>query len=177
MGDIAATYADRSVIARLAAALLAVQAWSARTGVTDPAAEQLQGVLWAFPTVGGPTFGPWHDRYETDPLRRDIAGLEAGEPVEAVARVQRAATAAGVSPAPLLSGLLHASGIVGDNLFAAVDHTRTLEHLHAVEVLVARDGVDLVPASTFPDQAATDFHGWGNPVDPATVERWRARTV
>lgn len=174
MGQTASTYADRSVIARLAAALLAVEAWAAAIDVGDPAVDRLLDLLWRFPTVGGASFGPWHQDWTADPLRLEIDGLEHGRPVEAVARIQQAAIAAGTSPAPLLSGLLHASEIVGDNLFKAVDDARTLEHLSAVEALVARDDVALVPASEFADQPFTDFHGWGHPVDDATVTHWRA---
>ena len=174
VGDTAASYSDRSVIARLVAALVAVQRWQSRTGVTDPAVDRFVDVLWEFPTVGGPSFGPWHRTWSDDPLRGEIDGLEQGGPVDAVARIQQAAAAAGTSPAPLLPGLLHASEIIGDNLFKAVDDARTLEHLHAGEVLLAREGVDLVPATEFADQPFADFHGWGNPVDAATVRRWRA---
>lgn len=39
---------------------------------------------------------------------------------------------------------------------------------------MTRDGVDLVPATHFPDQPLTAFHGWADPVDAATVTRWRA---
>ena len=177
MAETAPSYADRSVIARLAAALVAVQRWQRTSGVADPAVDTFLEVMWTFPTVGGPTFGPWHQTWTADPLRREIEDLEQGKPVEIVPRVHAAAIAAGTTPVPLLSGLLHASEIVGDNLFKAVDDARTLEHLVAVEALVTRDGVDLPPASEFADQPYADFHGWGHPVSQARVNAWKSLTL
>lgn len=176
MPPTAPTYADRSVIARLAAALVGVQRWQRQAGISDPAVDTFLEVLWTFPTVGGPTFAPWHRAWTDDPLRREIEDLEQGRTVEIVPRIHRAAVKVGNTPAPLLSGLLHASEIVGDNLFKAVDDARTLEHLVAVEALVARDHVELPPASEFADQPFTDFHGWGEPVSRAVVNGWRSLT-
>jgi hypothetical protein len=157
------------VNARLAAALLTATRVLAPAGVSFEALTALIDHLWRWPTIDEYTFVEW-ERWSNPMLESALDGVVAEESVPAVQQ-------SSISHEDFRTLIESTVEIVYVNLFAAVDHGRTLDHLERVAMVASRAGVGLPPAALFAAEAGADVtqrSGWGARMTAAQVNRWRA---
>jgi hypothetical protein len=161
-------YADRSINARLAAALLAVESWLGHVGLYDPEIRNLLEHLWARPTVRSETFDEW-EGYDSEVLAAALGG-------DLPERLELACRSRHVPPGELACVLEDVVEIVYTNLFGTVVSEDSLKHLRRLEQTVGRYGIELVAAGRFADEPLEAGHGEGRERSEAEVGRWREYT-
>ena len=149
----------------MAGALHALTQVVRRTGFEHREVDEFIDHLWRWPTVTPDTFGAWEgsrspalDAAMGDPLTPDL---------EAESR------RAGLDPADLRQLLAGTGEIVYHGLFSVPNDAESLAHLRTVERVAAKYGATLPPAERFAESPWSTNGGWGEPMSPADIDRWR----
>jgi hypothetical protein len=167
VGDVG-DYEALSIQGRLAAGLVAVEAWLRQHGVEDEGTTSLLDHMWQWMTVAPETFKAWYE-FQSAALR----AAEAGEPVPSVAAA--ACRRQGASAHDLASMLADVVSVVYDSLFGALDLRLSLVNLARLAEISGKSGVHLPDASQLSQFPAPERHGWGNPVSAADITALRSR--
>jgi hypothetical protein len=165
---LAQEYQPLSINARLAAALHAFTQVVRRTGLAHADVTALIDHLWSWPCIGPDGFAAWY--------AFDSPTLLMAPDDELTSDLEQECRRVGVDPADLRQLLEHTAEIVYGRLFSRPDDAGSLAHLATVETTALRYGVTLPPAALFADSPWSARHGWGQPMSPTDVDRWRALT-
>jgi hypothetical protein len=138
----AEAFADSPVDARLAAALVAVEALCSQRNVQDPQVNELIDHLWSWLTVDETNFQEWY-AFDSPLLEAGLGAELPDETAEAFAQV-------GVNREALRRLVMGLIEILYGNLFAAIDDDATQAHMEAVAEVLAELGIAWPSRARFP---------------------------
>jgi hypothetical protein len=162
-------YADASQRRMSWAALLAVEAWCHRAGLSDADIDEWLDHAWRWSTISSETFDDWYralPRLQGIWPRAKGAYRILGHLVEKCAR-------ASVPAGDLETLVILANDIVYGNLFGGLQFLYFDQALDGIATLLERYELGLPPPEYLPTSSRQDHHGWGFPVDGATMSTIR----
>jgi hypothetical protein len=161
----AADYADSSITRMSWAALLGMEHWLRRAGLSHPEIDAWLDHLWRWSVVNPTVFDAW---YGARPVLVDIE--QTGKlPQQFVGWSERASI-----PAEHLRTMVFAvTDIIYANLFGGIQWKYPEESLDAIADILGHYELGLPPPECLPSSARSDKHGWGLSVDEATLAKIR----
>jgi hypothetical protein len=136
-------YRDRTLNARLGAALLAVEAWLTRVKLEDADIRDLIEHLRAWPTIDGGSFAEW-SAWSNDVLEAGLGG-------DLPPRLREACLSAEVREQDLVQIVRDLVELVYAHLYGALDDDQSMRDLRSLEVTLSRYGVELPSPSPLGD--------------------------
>jgi hypothetical protein len=156
-----AAYAESSIRRMSWAALLAVEEWFHRAGLSDPEIDQWLDHLWRWSVVTQKAFDDW---YRTRP---ELVSIEqTGLLPERLNGVAKSAS----NPADeFRSVIFAATDVIYASLFGGINWEYRAESLDAIVDVLDRYELGLPPPNCLPRSSRSEWHGWGNAVDEKTM--------
>jgi hypothetical protein len=164
-GRIRAADFEGSSINRMSwAALLGVENWLRRAGISDPELDRWLDHLWEWSTVHPETFDSW---YRDGP---DLVDPDDPLPDNLLARCD----ASGISAEDLRTAIVAASEVIYANLFAAVTWDWVTKELDRLAEVLSKYELGLPSPDCLPPSTDREMDGWGHHLDAAVVRVIRA---
>lgn len=143
------------------AALLAVEHWLRRAGLSHPEIDEWLAHLWKWSVTTQATFDDW---YETRPAL--VAIEQTGRlPDHLIGWSERVS----IPTDDLRTLIFAATDIIYASLFGGIQWEHRAESLDAIADVLDRYELGLPPPGCLPPSDRSDFHGWGHPVDQTTI--------
>jgi len=153
------------------AALLAVEHWCRRAGLTDPDIDEWLAHGWRWSSVSSETFDDW---YRDLPRLEGILPRTKGKGVyQMPEHLVDLSARAGVPADDLETLVLLANDIVYGNLFLGLQFNYFDQALDGIAVVLERYELGLPPPDRLPTSSRADDGGWGFQLDSATLSAIR----
>jgi hypothetical protein len=160
----AADYEGSSVNRMSWAALLGVENWFRRAGISDPELDGWLDHLWQWSTVHPETFESWYNG------RPELVGLSDRLPET----LQAQCDAVGLSAEDLRTAIVAVTEVIYANLFAAITWDWVTKELDRLDEVLSRYELGLPSPDSLPPSTDREIQGWGLPLDAAVVRDIRA---
>ena len=160
----AANFEGSSVGRMSWAALLGVENWFRRAGISDPELDRWLDHLWQWSTVHPKTFDSWYQG------RPDLVGLRDRLPEN----LQAQCDAVGLSAEDLRTAIKAVSEVIYVNLFGAITWDWVTEELDRLAEILSKYELGLPSPDCLPSSTSREGYGWGNHLDARVVDEIRA---
>ena len=136
------------------AALLGVEHWFNRAGLTSDAISVWLDHLWAWSTIGPDTFDDWYNG------RPDLIEVGMGDALPEDLRAP--AQEAGIAPEALHEAIIATTEVVYGNLFASITWAWVTKEFDRVAHVLASYELGMPSPDCLPVSTRDEQNGWGN---------------
>jgi hypothetical protein len=154
-------YGDSSINRMSWAALLGVEHWLRRAGLSHPEIDGWLTHLWNWSVTTQATFRDWYG------TRPDLVDIEqTGQLPEHLSGWSEHAS---IPTVDLQSMIFSATDIIYANMFGGIQWKYPEGSLDAIADVLDRYELGLPPPDCLPPSSRSQIHGWGDPVDQRTL--------